>query len=67
MRRWIIVGAGVIIVFVILAMLRPFRDRSGNNQDTELQTVVVTRGSLMATVGATGVVEANQGAILNIL
>jgi HlyD family secretion protein len=64
MRRWIIVGAGIIIVFVLFAIFRPFRGRSGTNQSSDFQTVEASRGSLMATVGASGAVEANQDAIL---
>lgn len=64
MRRWIVIGAGVIIVFVLIAVFRPFQTRSSNNQGADFQTVEASRGSLMATVGASGTVSANQDAIL---
>ena len=64
MRRWIIVGAGIIIVFVVFAIFRPFQGRAGTNQDTDFQTLEAVRGSLMGTVGASGVVKANQDVIL---
>lgn len=64
MRRWIIIGAGVIIAIVIIAIFRPFQNRAGADLDQEFQTVVASRGSLMATVGASGTVSANQDAIL---
>jgi HlyD family secretion protein len=64
MRRWIIAGAGIIIVVLFLMLTRPLGGRSGPTQENEFQTVEATRGSLRATVGASGVVEADQEAIL---
>jgi HlyD family secretion protein len=66
MRRWItflliiiILGAGGYYVFQRLQQQRQAATISG------LQTVPAGRGSLTATVGATGTVRANQSAILS--
>lgn len=64
-RNWIILG-GIAIVFVIgFALFRMFF--SGQNAAAQLgslQTVRAELGSLVATVGATGEVRANQTAIV---
>lgn len=64
MRRWILIGAGIIVVLILFAVFRPFQSRLRENSAADFQTSEVTRGSLLATVGATGVVVANQDATL---
>ncbi len=64
MRRWIIAGTVLIILIAVFAILRPFEGQRGTNQKSEFQTVEASRGSLMATVGASGVVKSNQDLIL---
>jgi HlyD family secretion protein len=59
-RTWIIVG--VIAVILLVAIF--FFTRNGNKQASIFQTSPVERGSLIATVGATGSVRARQSAVL---
>ena len=59
-RSWIIIG----IVAAILLVAIFFFTRNGNKQATTFQTAPATRGSLVATVGATGSVRAKQSAVL---
>ncbi len=59
-RTWIIVG----IVAAILLVAAFFFVRNGNKQATTFQTTTVGRGSLVASVGATGSVRAKQSAVL---
>lgn len=57
----------IIIVALLIGgyfALRFFRQQRSNNQASQYQTVVAARGSLTATVGATGSVRPNQSAIL---
>lgn len=64
MRRWIIAGTALLILIAVFAIVRPFEGQRGSNQESEFQTVEASRGSLMATVGASGVVKSNQDLIL---
>ena len=59
-RTWIILGivAAVLLVAIIVV------SRNGNKQATTYQTAPIGRGSLVATVGATGSVRAKQSAVL---
>ncbi len=59
-RTWII--AGVILAVVLVAVF--FFTRNGNGQESLFQTAAAERGSLEATVGATGSVRAKQSAVL---
>jgi HlyD family secretion protein len=59
-RTWIIVG----VVAAILLVAVFFFTRNGNNQATTFQTAPAEKGSLVATVGATGSVRAKQSAVL---
>jgi HlyD family secretion protein len=59
-RTWIIIG----IVAVILLVAAFLFFRNGNKQATTFQTTTVGRGSLVASVGATGSVRAKQSAVL---
>ena len=55
------IGVGIILLFVLIGRsITARRDSVG-----EFQTAVVERGDLIAIVGATGVVEANQSVELN--
>ncbi|HSQ16404.1 MAG TPA: biotin/lipoyl-binding protein, partial [Anaerolineales bacterium] len=56
----ILVVVGVIAFFGITAL----RQRQQEATLSDLQTVVASRGSLTATIGATGMVHANQTAVL---
>lgn len=65
MKKWII---GIIIVAILGALVYifgPWRNRGQTAQGGDFQTEPASRGGLTATVGATGVVHANQTAILN--
>jgi HlyD family secretion protein len=65
MKKWII----VIVVVLILAggfyIFGPLRNQRQATASAEFQTVTAERGELTATVGATGVVRANQTAHLS--
>lgn len=65
MKKWII----VIVVLVVLAgafyLLGPARAQRLAASASGLQTTTASRGSLTASVGATGIVRANQTAILS--
>ncbi|MGD9091979.1 MAG: efflux RND transporter periplasmic adaptor subunit [Anaerolineales bacterium] len=64
MKKWII----LIVVVLILAggfyIFGPLRNQRQATASAEFQTVPAERGELTATVGATGVVRANQTALL---
>jgi HlyD family secretion protein len=57
---WIILGVALVILFAAVF----FFTRNGNQQATTYQTAPVKRGTLVATVGATGSVRARQSAVL---
>jgi HlyD family secretion protein len=65
MKKWII----IIVVLVVLAgafyLLGPARAQRQAASASGLQTTTASRGSLTASVGATGIVRANQTAILS--
>ncbi len=65
MKKWII----AIVVLAVLAgafyLLGPARAQRQAASASGYQTTTASRGSLTATVGATGIVRANQTAILN--
>ncbi len=65
MRKWII---GIIVVGIIAGAIYffgPFRAQGQAAATANMQTVPAEIGDLTATIGATGVVEANQSAVLN--
>ena len=59
-RTWIIVGVIAVILLVAIFLFT----RNGNQQASTFQTAPAERGSLQATVGATGSVRARQSAVL---
>jgi len=59
-RTWIILGVIVVVLLVVAFLLA----RGGGEQASLFQTAAAERGSLEATVGATGSVRAKQSAIL---
>ncbi|MDO9545699.1 MAG: efflux RND transporter periplasmic adaptor subunit [Pelolinea sp.] len=62
-RPYIVVGGAVLILVLIFILVNVFGPN--NNIDGDYQTAIVTRGDLIAIVGATGIVEANQSSELN--
>jgi HlyD family secretion protein len=63
MRRWIALLA---VFLIVVAGILVLRGAAGRRQaGTEFQTDEITRGTLQATVGATGTVRANQSATLS--
>src|SRR3990172_4917105 len=60
-RTWIIIGAGAAVLVILFLVF----GRGGNNAATAFQTEKVGRGTLTATVGATGTVRARNSAVLN--
>jgi HlyD family secretion protein len=59
-RTWIIIGIVLAVVLVAIFVI----SRNGRKQASTYQTVTVGRGSLVASVGATGSVRARQSAVL---
>jgi HlyD family secretion protein len=59
-RNWFIIGA-VLLILIIAAVLI---NRGRSNSASTFQTEKVKRGTLTATVGATGTVRARQSAVL---
>jgi HlyD family secretion protein len=58
----------IIIIAVVVAAFFFFqwsRDRRNAAELEDLETVVVSRGNLTATVGATGIVHPNQSTLLS--
>jgi len=64
MRKWIIAVVVVAAAAAGLYFFGPFRGRVGSAAQGNLQTAPAERGDLTATIGATGVVRANQTAEL---
>jgi HlyD family secretion protein len=65
MKRWIIVGGIIILVLVGgYFLVSRFRSQRQAAASADLQTVPAEHGDLTATVGATGIVSANQTAHL---
>jgi HlyD family secretion protein len=60
-RTWIILGVVAVILLVVVFFLA----RGGSQQSSAFETTPAERGSLAATVGATGSVRARQSATLN--
>jgi len=64
-KFWIIGGAVVVVALLFVFVVNPvLQARAAANSD-EIQTVEVNRGSLVAEVGGTGTVRANQTAQLS--
>lgn len=64
MKKWLYIGLGVLIVAAGIYLLGPYRAQQQAAQASSYQTVTAETGDLTATVGATGVVRANQTAFL---
>ncbi|MEJ2708827.1 MAG: efflux RND transporter periplasmic adaptor subunit [Anaerolineales bacterium] len=64
MKKWIILGVIAVVLVGGYFVVRQFRDNQQSAAASEYQTVRAERGNLTATVGATGVVRANQSALL---
>jgi HlyD family secretion protein len=65
MKRWWIIGVVVVVAVIGFFAYRTFRQSRSEQALVDLQTEVVRMGPLTATVGATGVVRANQSATLS--
>jgi HlyD family secretion protein len=61
-RNWLILAAVVIIILVVAAFY--VRARNQANSANQYQTAQAEKGTLTATIGATGTVRSNQTAIL---
>ncbi len=59
-RTWIIAGVVVVVLLIVVFLFT----RNGSQQVSTFQTTAAERGSLQATVGATGSVRAQQSAVL---
>ena len=64
MKKWIIVIVVILIIAGGFYFFGPLRNQRQATASAEFQTVTAERGDLTATVGATGVVRANQTALL---
>ena len=64
MKKWIIILVVVVVVAAAAAyFFGPFREQ-GQAASGDMQTIPAEMGDLTATIGATGVVRADQTAIL---
>ncbi len=59
-RTWIIIGVIAAVLLIVAFILA----RNGSKKSSSFQTSTLERGSLIATVGATGSVRAQQSAVL---
>ncbi len=64
MKRWWIIGAVIAVVVIGFFAIRAYGQAQRDQAMADLQTEAVRMGPLTATVGATGVVRANQSATL---
>lgn len=64
MKRWRTIIILAVIAVAAFITYRSVTARREQQNSTQLQTVPAERGSLTATIGATGVVHANQSAVL---
>jgi HlyD family secretion protein len=64
MKRWWIVAVVLAVIVIGFFAFRAYSQAQFEQAMADLQTEVIRRGSLTATVGATGVVRANQSATL---
>jgi HlyD family secretion protein len=64
MKRVITILIIIVIAIAVFFGYRWIRDQRNATEINELQTAVVSRGNLTATVGATGIVRPNQSIIL---
>ena len=64
MKKWFFIGLAVLVVAAGIYYFGPYRAQQQAAQASSLQTVAAETGNLTATVGATGVVRANQTAFL---
>lgn len=62
-RPYIVIGGAIVLLILIIVIANVFS--SNNKTDGDYQTAVINRGDLIAIVGATGIVEANQSVELN--
>ena len=65
MKRWWIPIAVILVAVIAFFVYRGFSQSQAGLATADLQTEIVRMGPLTATVGATGVVRANQSAILS--
>src|SRR5664280_1484603 len=61
-RTWII--AAIVIVVVAVVGVLVINKRNSGTATTQYQTVKAEKGTLTATIGATGTVRSNQSAVL---
>ena len=64
MKKWMFIGLGVLVIAAGFYFLGPYRSQQQAAQASNFQTVEAETGDLTATVGATGIVRANQTAYL---
>jgi HlyD family secretion protein len=62
-RPYIVIGGAVVFLILIFVLVNVLG--SNNKTDGDYQTAVINRGDLIAIVGATGIVEANQSVELS--
>jgi HlyD family secretion protein len=65
MKRWWIIAAVIAVIVIGFFAYRAYSQAQFEQALAELQTEIVRRGPLTATVGATGIVRANQTATLS--
>ena len=65
MKRWWIIAAVIAVIVIGFFAYRAYSQAQFEQAMAELQTEIVRMGPLTATVGATGIVRANQSATLS--
>ncbi len=60
MRRWITIVIVLVIAVGAFLGFRTFRERQNQELEENLETIEATKGILIATIGASGTVRANQ-------
>ena len=61
-RTWIFIVIGIVVLAVIAVFF--INKRNSNTATTQYQTSIAEKGTLTATIGATGTVRSNQTAVL---
>jgi HlyD family secretion protein len=62
-RTWIIIA--IVVVAIVVVGFLVIKKRNSNSTATQYQTIQAEKGTLTATIGATGTVRSNQTAVLS--
>ena len=62
LRTWIFIVLAIVVIAVVGVLI--LRKRASSTATTQYQTVAAEKGTLTATIGATGTVRSNQTAVM---